>query len=107
MNKAVKADLLTAFNSASLTGTYQAINPLGLEGPAVLIRLINASSVDVNVSFDGSYARDFLPKGTTVQLDIAACSVYPDFVTMFAKGTKVYVSGTAGTGNIYLAVYHL
>jgi hypothetical protein len=107
MNKAVKTDLLTAFNSSSLTGTYQPINPLGFSGPAVLIRLINNSSVDVNISYDGSYARDFLPKGTSLTLDIAACSVYPDFVTMFAKGTKVYVSGSAGTGNIYLAVYHL
>jgi hypothetical protein len=107
MNKSVKADLLTAFNSASLTGAYQAINPLGFSDPAVLIRLINNSSVDVNISYDGSYASDFLPKGTTMQLDMAACSAYPDFVTMFAKGTKVYVSGTGGSGNIYLAVYHL
>ena len=107
MKNFVKMDSITSFNSSGLSGTLQAINTSGFGGPAFLIRIVNDSTVPVAVSFDGVRAHDYVHKASTLELNLQTNSMPNGFVSCFKKGTKVYVSGTAGSGYIYLAVYYL
>ena len=103
----VKAAPITSISSASISGTLQIINTSGFPGPAMMIRVINASNKDVAVSYDGSHANDYVAAGTTLQLGTQTNSLPNNWVALFKKGTNVYVSGTAGTGYIYLAAYYI
>lgn len=103
----VKAAAITSISSASITSSLQAINTSGFPGPAIMIRLINASNKDVAVSFDGSHAHDYLQAGAVLQLIPQTNSIPNNWVALFKKGTNVYVSGDAGTGYLYLAVYYV
>ena len=103
----IKAAAITSISSASITGTLQVINTSGFPGPAVMIRLINASNKDVAVSYDGAHANDYVQAGTTLQLTPQMNSAPNNWMAMFKKGTKVYVSGDTGSGYLYLAVYYI
>lgn len=107
MKNAVTCDILTSFNSASLTGAFQAVNPLGFDGPAVLIRLNNTSNKPVAISYDGKYPHDFLLANSVLEINSQTNAPFPDFHYMFKKGTVVYLTGEAGTGYLYLSVYHV
>lgn len=86
--------------------TYESINSLGLPFPCFLVRIINNSDEDVTVSYDGVTDHDFVPKNTTLQLPLQTNSQPNNNVALMPKGTIVYVKGTAGTGDIYLAAYY-
>ncbi len=107
MKNAVTCDSLASFNSSSVTGNFQAINPLGFGGPAVLIRLNNTSNKPVAISYDGAHAHDFLLANSVLEINNQTNAPYPDFQYMFKKGTVVYISGEAGSGYLYLSVYHV
>jgi hypothetical protein len=103
----VKAIALTNIASSTVTGSYQAINTSGLPNPCIIIRIINNSSKDVTVSYDGVNDGEFVPTMTTLQLPLQSNMVPNGNVAVLAQGTIVYVKGTAGTGNVYLAGYYL
>lgn len=89
---------LRTLNSATLTGGYDALGT-PLENSAFICKMVNNSNVTVTVSIDGSTDIDVCP-ATSFWL-------YDEFNDLPA-GTQFYVSGTAGTGNIYLVVqYHV
>ena len=106
MKNSIKMDPVTSFNSSGLSGTLQVINPSGFGGPAVLVRLVNDSSVPVAVSFDGLRAHDYLPKGSTLELNLQTNAGPNNWAACMKTGTKVYVSGSSGSGFLYLAVYY-
>lgn len=107
MQNVVKMDLYAEFDAASLTTSYKLMNGVGLDGPAILIRLINNSDVDVDVSYDGTTRHDFVPSKQLMQLDFQANSAPNNSVAMLKQGTKIYLKGAKGTGKLYLAVYYL
>lgn len=108
MKNTIFIDDCVAYAATSLTAAFDAMNaPEGLRGPTVLLRIINNSTSDVSVSYDGDAYHDFVPKGTSLQLNFQANSAPNNKVAMLRHGTQVYLAGSAGTGNIYLAVYYL
>jgi hypothetical protein len=99
---------LTSIDSATFTGVYQPINPNGLDRPCFLIRITNDSNVDVTISGNGTTDNDFIRAGETLQLNFQTNSQPGNYVANLAKGTIIYVKGSAGVGNsgsIYLAGY--
>lgn len=90
------------FDSSTLTGGYDLVNEDGLEEACYLLRVINDSGLDVIVSFDGAHDHDYVR--TSDSLQIYAIPSYDR--SNFAKGTKVYLKGTADQGNIYLSGYY-
>jgi len=105
IKNSVRAEILTSFSSADLTGVFQAINPLGLSRPCGLIRLVNDTDVDVVVSYNGIDENDYLQTGKVLEVNIRTSSDY-NHLAQFSKGTVVYVSGGAGqSGNLYLTAY--
>ena len=106
----IKIQELSSFNAASLTANYQEINSTGFPEPILILRIVNASDADITLSFDGSTDQEFIP-GTTaaiprgvLQLDFTSTPSTTGYPYL-AKGSKVYVKGTAGTGTIYMSAY--
>lgn len=97
---------LTNIASSSVTGSYAAINASGLPNAVCVVRITNASTKDVTISYDGSNDHDYLVSGTVLLLFLQSNSQPNNFIANISKGTVVYVKGTGGTGNIYLAGWY-
>lgn len=91
-------ETLRSINSATLTGGYDALGT-ALQNPGFIVKMVNNSDVLVTVSIDGVNDIDVCPAGSFWLYDEG---------NDLPAGTQFYVSGTAGTGLIYLAVqYHV
>lgn len=98
---------LSSINSATFTGSYQLLSAAaGLPQPCFLVRIINFSSVPVTVSYDGVNDHDFVHQEDILQLNFQTNAQPQNWAALLAKGTKIYVKGSAGTGNVYLAAYY-
>lgn len=81
----------------------------GFENACFMLRLVNASNVDVNISYNGSADHDYLRAGDTLQIESQTNSPNNSPAALFPIGTKVFVSTNtgAGMGTIYLTGYFL
>jgi hypothetical protein len=108
MKNSIKADTVAVFDSSGLSTSFKAMNSSGLTGPTVFLRVYNASSKDIYISFDGTNSHDFLKSGDTLTLNFQNNAAPNNNVAMMKKGTIVYVKGaSSGTGNISLSAYYL
>lgn len=58
------------FNPASLTGSYQVLNGIGLSDNVKIFKLFNGSStVSIDISYDGVNDHDFIPPQGTLIVD--------------------------------------
>ena len=95
------------FNAATLTGTPQPINPNGLPEACNILRITNASTVAVAISYDGVTDNDAVLSNQVLTLNAQTNALPNGNVALFRKGTIVYVYGTAaGVGEIILAGYY-
>ena len=101
----IKAIPLTSINSATFTGAYQAINPLGLPNACTFIKIVNNSTVDVTVSYDGTNDHDFIQTNSAVQFPFQANAQPSNWAAILAQGTIIYVKGAAGANSVYLVGY--
>lgn len=97
---------LQSINSTTFTGAYQAINTDGLEHACSILRIVNDSTKDVTISYDGVTPHDYIRSGSDLTLNLQANASPNGYVSLVKKGTVVYVSATAGTGYVYLAGYY-
>jgi len=81
--------------------------PNGWPNAPFLLRLVNDSNQDVDVSFDGVTSHDYLISQQTLQIQTQTNSPYNIDCALFPIGTKVYVAGVAGAGTIWLTGYYL
>ena len=99
---------LSTFDSATLTGAYQAINGSGLSDDVKILRIINDSDVSITISYDGVTDADVILTKTaeTFEFQANAREVPESGGTLYArKGQIIYAKGAAGTGNIYAGGY--
>ncbi len=69
----VQCVLNTAFNPASLTGSYQAMNGSGFSDDVKIMKLYNGSTtVAIDISLDGVHDHDFIPPLGTLIVDFQA-----------------------------------
>lgn len=102
----VVAEELASFDSAGLAGVFQAVND-GFVGAPFKIRIVNASDVDVLISYDGVKANDVILSDSDLILDFQDMSQPSNHRCLMRKGAKVYVAGTAaGQGLIYVTGYY-
>jgi len=101
----VKAETMIAFLSSTITGTYQLITTLS--NACFLVRIINASTEDITISYDGTTNNEYVIAGTVAQLPFQSNSQPAAMVALMAQGTPFYVKGTAGTGDIYIVGYYV
>lgn len=105
--KFVEAIPMATFDSASITGAFQALNGTGTADDVKILRIVNASTQPVEISWDGTNEHDVILAGEPAYYDFQAnASNVPDCGTKYVrKGQILYGRGTAGVGNIYIAGY--
>lgn len=92
---------LQSIASSTLTSSYKAIGN-ALAYPARLIKIVNDSTEDVTVSWDGINDHDFVPGGSFTLYDCGTNRGNSSSSMDVPSGTAFFVKGTAGTGSIYL-----
>lgn len=107
VKNSIAAIPLTSIDSSTFDGTtYMAINPSGVPHALFAFNIINDSSSDITVSYDGSTDNDFIPQGSTSSNPIQYNSQPNTYIANLAKGTIIWVKGSTGTGNVYLSGYY-
>jgi hypothetical protein len=94
------------FNTATITGTYQALNGTGFGDDIKILKIYNAGTQGIDISYDGVTDHDFYPSGATIIIDLqtnhADNSAYGAGTLYGRKGQVIFGKGTAGTGNLYI-----
>jgi hypothetical protein len=96
---------LRTINSATFTGAYQALGGAFSHNP-FLIKLVNASTVPVTVSYDGVSDQDICPSGSFYLYDEGS-NASREAGLCIGIGTRVYVKGAAGVGSVYLVAQYI
>jgi hypothetical protein len=96
---------MQSISSSSITGSYQQIGNK-LPFPARLIKVVNDSTKDVIISWDGVTDHDIVIGGGFTLYDIGTNrgNSSPSMDAM--QGTALFAKGTAGTGTIYLVSFY-
>jgi len=98
-------ETLRSIDSATLTGSYQALG-VPLVHPSYICKLVNNSSVLVTISIDGLQDVDVSPSNSFWLYDESKVGVAGAFPALPA-GTQIFVKGSAGTGSIYLVSQYI
>lgn len=97
------------FNTASMTGSYQALNGTGFSDDIKILKIYNAGTQGIDISYNGVTDHDYFPAGATLIIDLQANhsdnSSYSSGTLNGRKGQIIYGKGTAGTGNLYIIGY--
>ena len=98
------------FNTASLTGTYAALNGTGFSNDIKVLKIYNGSNVGVTISYDGGVTdHDFFPAGSTQILDLQtnhADNASNGSGTLYGRlGQILMGKGSIGVGNFYIIGY--
>lgn len=98
-------EILRSIDSATFTGEFQAVgNPLLF--PSYILKLVNNSTSLVTISIDGINAVDVAPAESFWLYDESKIGINSAFPAI-PQGTQIFVSGTAGTGSIYLVSQYI
>jgi hypothetical protein len=58
-----------SYDTAGLSGSYQALNGSGFESSIKIMKIYNGSGVGIDISYDGINKHDFWPAGATLIID--------------------------------------
>lgn len=99
---------LGIFNSANLTANYQPLYAGGLPHALALLRIFNASNVNIFVSYDGITNHDIVLAGDELNLLAQMNSQPRNGVMYIPAGTLVSIKQVtaAGVGSIYTSGYY-
>lgn len=98
-------ETLRSIDSATLTGSYQAIGT-PLVNPSYICKLVNNSTSLVTISVDGVNDVDVAPANSFWLYDEGKVGLSGAFPALPA-GTNIFVKGSAGTGSIYLVSQYI
>lgn len=104
VTKSIKAIPTGTFDSASLTGPFLLVGKIPER--LIIFRVVNEGSTSVGISYDGISLHDVVRAGTTMELNFITSSESSNAAGFLAKGTPIYLNGTAGTGFIYVVGYY-
>lgn len=90
--------------AATFNGTFQNIGT-PLEEPCFMIRVVNESDTDVQISYDGINPNDYVITKTQVTLNFQTNGQPNNYLANLPKGMQIYVRGLAGNGNVFLIGY--
>src|SRR5690606_11232860 len=103
----VKPLMLSSILSSAVTAMYAPLNGTGFSQSPFFLRIINASSAAITVSYDGVNDHEFIAANSVFELPCQANSQPGAYMALFPKNTIVYLKGAAGTGNVYLSGYYV
>jgi hypothetical protein len=93
-------ETLRTFDSATLSGSKQALGT-PLAHSSYILKMVNNSNVLVTVSVDGVNDVDVCPASSFWLYDEGKVGL-SSAIPAVPQGTQIFITGTAGTGNIYL-----
>lgn len=99
-------ETLRTIDSATLTGSYQALGT-PLAHSSFICKLVNNSTSLVTISIDGVTDIDVAPASSFWLYDETKQVAGVAFSPALPQGTQFYVKGSAGTGSIYLVTQYL
>lgn len=103
----VKSIPIEEVNANTFGVRFVPINPDGLDEACFLIRIINASNVNVTISYNGVEGNDFIPPNEVLQLNFQTNSSPNGFIALLRKGTIVFANAPlAGVGSVVLSGYY-
>jgi hypothetical protein len=109
MASCFEAITMVVFDTATLTGTFEPLNPTGFSDDIKIFKIFNGSTVGVTISYNGVTPNDFYPATSTLIVDLQTnhedTSNTGSGTLGGRKGQIVWGMGTAGTGNIYIIGY--
>jgi hypothetical protein len=107
LKNSIQAMPLISYDTSLLSGSFVLFTPAaGLTQPLSLVKFINNSSVAITISYNGSTDHDIVPAMSSSILNFQANNSPINHVSMLARGTLVYISGSAGTGDFYMVGYY-
>lgn len=103
----VKPLVLSSILSSAVTTLYAPLNGTGFSQSPFFVRINNASTMPITISYDGVHDHEFISANSVFELPSQTNAQPSAQVALFPKFTIVYVRGTAGTGNVYLSGYYV
>jgi len=97
-------EAMRSLDSATLTGSYQAIGT-PLNYACCLIKVVNNSGSLITISWNGVTDHDIVPGGSFFLYDICS-DAGAQRGLYISQGTQLWVKGTASTGLIYFVAFH-
>lgn len=94
------------FDTAILDAAYLIANSFEVEGSISILHIFNDSNTSVIISYDGVNDHDVIPLLTGVTYNLQSNASPQNFEYKIKKGSRVYVRGTAGVGNIYFSGWY-
>lgn len=98
-------EVLRSIDSATFTGSFQALGGV-LINPAVLVKIVNNSTVNVTVSWDGVNDHDFIPANSFALYDVSTNHGQYNLLSI-RSGIQFYVKGSAGSESVYFTVLYI
>jgi hypothetical protein len=96
---------MASFDAVGLGAAFSVIDAVGFDEPILLLRINNACSSPIIVSYDGIIDHDYVDADAYMQISFNSAD--GDDLLQFKKGTRVYVRGAAqSTGLVYLTGYY-
>lgn len=90
-------------DSSTFNGSFQLIG--ATDRLCAVFKVINNSTVDITISFDGVTAHDFVPAGASFVVDCVTNRGASETSLAVYKGQTFYVKGSSGTGSVYVSGY--
>ena len=109
---------MAVFDTSTLTGSFSPLNGpssyliftgAGFQNDIKILKIYNDGTEGIVISYDGLTRNDFWPSKATIIIDLQ--TNHSDNSSNGAgtlngrKGQIIFGSGTAGTGNLYIAGY--
>lgn len=100
----IKYETIKSIDSASFTGSYQAVGVASTH-PCRVFKIVNNSNIAVTVSTDGIHDHDFIPAATFVLYDVGTNrgNSAPE---LNLPPTQFYVKAAAGVGLVYVVIIY-
>ena len=99
----------TDFDTSTLTGSYASLNGSGFSDDIKILKIYNAGTLGIEISYDGVVDHDYFPAGATLIVDLqtnhADNSSNGAGTKYGRKGQVIFGKGTAGTGILYIIGY--
>lgn len=104
----IKAIPVKSFDTSTLSGSYQVVNPGGLPHACIKMRIFNNSTAVVTVSFDGVTDNEILPSGYLWQSPGQEDAPPNAKFALWRAGQQIWVkSSVAEAGSLTVSGYYV